>query len=77
MTPHPAQDKPAGKAEITMSLCGNLPQRILVMSDLSSSERRQYNYIDRLLRKEFDYGTSDRLPRAITRKILTLLRIVK
>ena len=69
--------KPAGKVKLTMNFRGMVPQCVLSMSDLSATERKQYVYITRLLRKEFGLEPNDFLPRGATRKILTLLRIVK
>ena len=65
------------KPELTMNFRGMVPQRVLVLSNLSDLERKQYQYITRLLRKEFRLGPNNFLPRGVTRKILTLLRIVK
>lgn len=65
------------KPALTMNFRGMVPQCVLTMSDLSGLERKQYQYITRLLRKEFGLEPNDFLPRGVTRKILTLLRIVK
>jgi len=72
----PAQDKPV-VGEGTMNFRGMVPQRVLAISDLSRTERRQYHRINGLLRNGFHCGNYDFLPRGITLKILTLLRIVK
>ena len=64
-------------AELTMNFGGMVSRRVLAISDLSDTERRQYHRINALLRREFHKGDCDFLPRGITLKILTLLRIVK
>ena len=65
------------KPQLTMNFKGMVPQCVLAMHNLSVVERKQYQYITRLLRKEFGLEPNDFLPRGVTRKILTLLRIVK